>query len=167
MGFDVSTEDKSTVNTIMVVLGILAVVAIGFFFAASFVTSDGGGDDGTISERAQEKILSNIKPVGAVSVGAVTATAAAGTTAAASSEPRTGDQVYNSTCMGCHASGVAGAPKVGDNAAWSGRAAKGIDGLLASALSGINAMPPKGTCADCSDDELKAAIQYMLGESGL
>ncbi|MEE9494240.1 MAG: c-type cytochrome [Gammaproteobacteria bacterium] len=159
-----SAEDKSTVNTIMVVLGILAVMAVGFFFAASFVTSD-DSDTETISERAQDKILDNIRPIGEVSVGAVAATAVAD--AAASTEPRSGEQVYTASCLACHASGVAGAPKLGDNAAWSTRAAKGIDGLLATAISGINAMPPKGTCATCSDDELKVAIEYMLEQSGL
>ena len=62
-------------------------------------------------------------------------------------------------------SGLLGAPKVGDKADWGKRAKEqgGIDGLLAKAISGINAMPPKGTCADCSDDELKAAIHHMSG----
>jgi cytochrome c5 len=44
---------------------------------------------------------------------------------------------------------------------------KGVDGLLATAISGLNAMPPKGTCAACSDEELKVAIEYMLKETGL
>ncbi len=61
--------------------------------------------------------------------------------------------------------GLLGAPKVGDKAEWGKRAKEqgGLDGLLAKAISGINAMPPKGTCADCSDDELKAAIKHMSG----
>jgi cytochrome c5 len=74
--------------------------------------------------------------------------------------------VYNASCLACHSTGVAGAPKVGDQASWAPRAAKGLDSLLATAVSGLNAMPPKGTCADCSDEELKAAIEYMLSQSG-
>ena len=68
-------------------------------------------------------------------------------------------------CAACHASGVLGAPKIGDTAAWKERADTqgGLDGLLAKAISGINAMPPKGTCATCSDDELKGAIEKMSG----
>ncbi|MEE9343004.1 MAG: c-type cytochrome [Gammaproteobacteria bacterium] len=157
-------EDKSVINTIMVVLGILAVIAIGFYFAASTVTSDDDDEGGRVNERAQTKILENIKPVGQVNIGAVAAVAA---TTAAASGPRSGDAVYTAHCLACHSTGVAGAPKTGDTAGWSARAAKGMDGLLATAISGINAMPPKGTCAACSDDELKAAIQHMLTESGL
>jgi cytochrome c5 len=55
---------------------------------------------------------------------------------------------------------------VGDSAAWGPRAAQGIDTLLTHATNGLNAMPPKGTCADCSGDELKNAIEYMLSQSG-
>ena len=80
---------------------------------------------------------------------------------------RKGEKVDNDDSMGGHVSGVDGAQKLEDKAAWEPRAAKGIDGLLTTANSGLNAMPPKGTCADCSDDELKGAIEYMLSQAGL
>ena len=76
--------------------------------------------------------------------------------------PKSGEQVYNGSCMACH---VAGAPKLGDKAAWAPRIAKGMDSLLASATNGLNAMPPKGTCMTCSSDELQAAVEYMVGKS--
>ena len=75
---------------------------------------------------------------------------------------RSGQEIYNSKCTVCHAAGIAGAPKFGDAAAWAPRIEKGMDSLLATAKTGLNAMPPKGTCMDCSDDELKAAISYMV-----
>jgi cytochrome c5 len=75
---------------------------------------------------------------------------------------RTGEELYNTKCMACHAAAVAGAPKTGDAAAWGPRVAMGIDALVASAKKGKNAMPPMGTCMDCSDAELKAAIEFML-----
>ncbi len=75
---------------------------------------------------------------------------------------RGGEEVYNAKCFVCHAQGVANAPKFGDAAAWKPRIDKGMDALLATAKSGINAMPPMGTCMDCSDNEMKAAIQFML-----
>lgn len=75
---------------------------------------------------------------------------------------RTGQEVYNTKCTVCHASGAAGAPKFGDVAAWAPRAALGVDALLATAKTGKGAMPPKGLCMDCSDEELKAAIDYLL-----
>jgi cytochrome c5 len=73
-----------------------------------------------------------------------------------------GEDVYKKHCVVCHAAGVAGAPKFQDKASWSTRQSKGIDALLKTATSGLNAMPPKGTCMTCSNDELKAAIQFML-----
>ena len=76
-----------------------------------------------------------------------------------------GVSVYNSKCIICHGSGVAGAPKVGDKAAWAPRVATGMDTLLASAIKGKNAMPPRGTCTECSDADLKAAIEYMVSQS--
>ena len=68
-------------------------------------------------------------------------------------------------CNACHGTGLLGAPKIGDTAAWKDRADHqgGLDGLLAKAITGLNAMPPKGTCADCSDAELKGAIEKMSG----
>jgi len=161
----VSHEDKTVVNTIIGVLGALLVVAVIFYFVANIVTSDMGASEED-NARMQAKIQENIRPVGEVNVGSVPADS--GTATAAAAGPRSGDQVYNASCMACHAVGVANAPKLGDKAAWESRAAaKGIDGLLATAISGVNAMPPKGTCADCSDDELKGAIEYMLSQSGL
>jgi len=76
-----------------------------------------------------------------------------------------GAATYNSTCMACHASGAAGAPKLGDKEAWAPRIATGMDALLASAINGKNAMPPRGACAACTDDDLKAAIEYMVSQS--
>ena len=73
-----------------------------------------------------------------------------------------GKTTYDTKCGVCHATGVAGAPKFGDKAAWEPRIATGMDAMLAIAISGKGAMPPKGTCMDCSDDDLKAAIQYMV-----
>ena len=158
-----SHEDKAFMSTFIGVLAGLVVIAILFYVVANLVTSDLVNEDH--DGRMQAKIEENIRPVGQVNVGSVPASAAPG--AAAAAAPRSGDQVYTSACMACHASGVAGAPKVGDQAAWSARAAKGVDGLLSSAINGLNAMPPKGTCAACSDEELKAAIEYMLAQSGL
>lgn len=69
---------------------------------------------------------------------------------------------YNRSCAVCHASGAAGAPKTGDVAAWEPRLAKGTDVLVQSVANGLNAMPPKGMCYDCSDEDYKAMIDYMV-----
>lgn len=76
-----------------------------------------------------------------------------------------GEETYNTRCMACHATGAAGAPKLGDKAAWAPRIATGMDALLANATNGKGAMPPKGTCMDCSPEALKAAIEYMVQKS--
>ena len=68
---------------------------------------------------------------------------------------------YNKTCVVCHSSGAAGAPKFGAAQDWAPRLAKGQEKLLVSIKNGLNAMPPKGMCNDCSDTEYKALIQYM------
>lgn len=77
---------------------------------------------------------------------------------------RDGQTVYKASCFVCHDAGVAGAPKLGDKAAWAPRIAKGNDALYSTLQNGLNAMPPKGTCMDCSDDELKAVLDYMIGQ---
>ena len=74
----------------------------------------------------------------------------------------TGQQVYDQFCFACHMAGVGGAPKLGAAEEWAARVDKGMDELMATTLNGLNAMPPKGTCMTCSDDELNAAVSYML-----
>lgn len=68
---------------------------------------------------------------------------------------------YNKACAVCHASGVANAPKLGSVEDWKPRLAKGVDKLVLSVKNGLNAMPPRGMCSDCTDADYKALIQYM------
>jgi cytochrome c5 len=68
---------------------------------------------------------------------------------------------YDKSCKVCHATGAAGAPKTGDAEAWAPRLAKGMDVLLVSVHNGLNAMPPKGMCFDCTDADYTALIEYM------
>ena len=68
---------------------------------------------------------------------------------------------YNKSCAVCHAAGAAGAPKTGVPAEWESRMAKGMDALVMSVEKGMNAMPPKGMCFDCTADDYKALIEYM------
>jgi cytochrome c5 len=151
-------------STFIGVLAGLVVIAVLFYAVANLVTSELVDEDH--DGRMQAKIEENIRPVGQVNVGSVPASAPAAAGAAAAA-PRSGDEVYNSACAACHASGVAGAPKLGDQGAWGVRASKGVDALLSSVVNGLNAMPPKGGCATCSDAELKGAIEHMLSQSGL
>ena len=68
---------------------------------------------------------------------------------------------YDKSCKVCHATGAANAPKTGDVEAWAPRMAKGMDVLVVSVNKGLNAMPPKGMCFDCSDADYTALIEYM------
>jgi cytochrome c5 len=75
-------------------------------------------------------------------------------------------QAYQSTCFACHGTGAAHSPEVGDVIEWEIRLEKGMDTLVQSAIKGLNGiMPPRGLCADCSDDQLKAIVEYMVAES--
>ena len=80
-------------------------------------------------------------------------------------KPRSGETVYNTICKACHEAGVAGAPKAGDKAAWAARIATGLEALLKSATNGKNAMPARGGAVDLTDDELKAAVEYLVDKS--
>lgn len=90
---------------------------------------------------------------------AATSTAAKGAVATAKVD---GAKVFASGCNVCHTAGVAGAPKLGDKAAWAPRMGQGIDALTAAVIKGKGAMPPRGAVANASDAELRGAVEYMV-----
>ncbi len=105
-------------------------------------------------------IENNTNPVGQVNVAGASAQAAAA--AAAANAPLTGEQLYKKDCAFCHDNGTAGAPKYGDKNSWAPHLAKGADVLKEHALKGFKAMPAKGLCPQCSDEDTIAALDYML-----
>ena len=109
------------------------------------------------AEADKSEIEKRIKPVGEIYLAGAVAEVAAAPTG-----PKSGADVYQASCFACHGTGAMGAPKKGDAAAWASRKAQGMDVLMEHAIKGFNAMPPKGTCMACSDDEIKAAIEFML-----
>ncbi|WP_339409083.1 c-type cytochrome [Pseudomonas sp. EA_35y_Pfl2_R5] len=119
----------------------------------------------TAQATTDEAIAERLKPVGQVCVMGEECKGVGAVAVVAGGGARTADDIITKHCGACHTPGILGAPKIGDSAAWKARADAegGLDGILAKAISGINAMPPKGTCADCSDDELREAIQKMSG----
>lgn len=96
---------------------------------------------------------------------AAPAAAAAAGSAPSAADLAKGEKIYSATCLSCHGAGVLGAPKFGDKAAWAPRIAKGIDVLHTNGINGFNMMPPKGGNAALKDDEMKAAIDYMVAKS--
>ncbi|EMI4516334.1 cytochrome c5 family protein [Vibrio parahaemolyticus] len=123
------------------------------FAALTFSTAALASD---ISQTEYDAIAERIKPVGDVYL------AGSEPVKEEPTGPRDGAKVYGTFCIACHASGVNGAPKSGNADDWTSRIAQGKDVLVKHALEGFNAMPAKGTCMDCSDDEVIAAIDHMI-----
>lgn len=80
------------------------------------------------------------------------------------SNAQSAEETVSKHCRACHESGLGGAPKLDDKAAWAPRLEKGTDTMLATVTSGKGAMPPKGTCMNCSESDLRAAIELMTAE---
>lgn len=112
---------------------------------------------------ANDDVQARIAPVGTTCMQGDDCAAAPAPAAAAG--PKSGKDVYAGFCGTCHTPGLMGAPKLGTAADWTARISKGQDTLYTHAIAGFNAMPPKGMCAACSDDEIKAAVDYMVDGS--
>ncbi len=72
--------------------------------------------------------------------------------------------VYQMNCFACHGTGAAGAPMLGDSEAWDARMEKGMQAVMANAINGVGAMPARGICMSCSDEELQQVVEYMLAQ---
>ncbi|MEH8022189.1 MULTISPECIES: c-type cytochrome [Rheinheimera] len=107
------------------------------------------------TDNDNKALAKRLAPVGQVYVAGAAVAAAEG-----ASGPRSGEKVYQNACFACHGTGALDAPKKGD-AAWKPRLEQGFDTLLKHAIEGIRNMPARGACADCSDDEIAAAIKFM------
>lgn len=113
-----------------------------------------------------ETVEERIKPSGELCMAGDPCAAAVAATASGGDEARSGEDVYASKCFTCHATGAAGAPKLGDVDAWQSRLAeRGLDGLYDSAIDGFKGMPAKGLCMDCSDEEIKASVDHIMEQS--
>ena len=84
----------------------------------------------------------------------------------AQTRERSGEQIVKGQCANCHLTGVHGAPKIDDRAAWTPRMKNGLDATVRSAIKGHGAMPARGGLADLTDTELRAAILYMFYPAG-
>ena len=104
-----------------------------------------------------DAVAARIQPVGKVELSAGGAGGGA---------MRAPEELVKSACLACHATGAAGAPKIGDKAAWAPRIKTGAEAMLKSVLNGKGAMPAKGGAADASDFELARAVVYMANQSG-
>jgi len=116
------------------------------------------------AENTEEDIRVRIQPVGQVRVeGADNAPVVKDTQQSTPVKKEPGQEIYETHCITCHQNGLAGAPKHRNIDDWKPRLTeKSVDELVKSAISGLNAMPPKGTCSECSAEEIKQAILFML-----
>ena len=145
-----------TLTMVIVGLGVFFVIII---VAANLVTN---GDDTapTVDPRVKAKIDDSIKPVGVVNVDP----SVAGAAAPAAGGAFDAGAEYQAKCFACHGTGAAGAPKLGDKAAWTSRIAQG-DAIYTNAIKGKGAMPAKGGHASLSDDDVKSIVDYMISKS--
>ncbi|KEY91441.1 cytochrome c5 [Candidatus Photodesmus blepharus] len=110
---------------------------------------------GDVSKEEYSAIAERIKPVGSVYSKEETAVIRIAAL-------RDGATIYGTFCFICHGAGVGGAPKIGNANDWIPRIAQGKDVMKNNAIKGIGAMPPRGACMNCSDDEIAAAIEHMI-----
>jgi cytochrome c5 len=144
-----------SIAIVTIAIAMLGVIA---FFIAQNV-SETSSMQQQKSARAEKALQERIEPVGKVSVGAATASGAA-------KVARSGKEVVQVACGGCHIAGVAGAPKIGSKGDWEARMQNGMDAMLAAVINGKGIMPARGG-GDYSDEELSAAIKDMLANSGM
>ena len=137
----------------------LIVWALARIFIGYMSLNSSSSDSSHSNTMVDNSVLERIKPVGEVRVDTSTMVASAESTETAE---RSGEEIYNSKCARCHNSGIMGAPKYAALADWSSRIDLGLDKLTASAIAGKGGLPARGTCMDCSDNEIKVTVQYML-----
>lgn len=106
-----------------------------------------------------------VPEMAAVEEGAVIKPASTDTSAVEVASEFDAEAAYQMSCNACHGTGAAGAPMLGDSGAWEPRLDKGMETLMANVVNGVGAMPARGICMTCSDDDLKAIVDYMLAQN--
>jgi cytochrome c5 len=144
---------KTPQQLVTVIVLAFLVPIIGIVLIVQLVTSRPSADPAALKPEA---VAARIQPVGSVEIGAPAKPAGA----------RTGEEIVKAVCGTCHTPGVANAPKIGDNAAWSKLAGQGLSTMVANAIKGKGAMPPRGGAADLTDTEVARAVVHMANQSG-
>ena len=146
------------------VLGILVAFAIVLFAVARSIGADTQGEYVLLDPIHVREVQNNIQPFAQVAIAghdnsALSVVSAAPATAA--NVPTTGEQAFTQVCSACHSTGVNGAPKIGDHAAWAPRIAQGKDTLYKDAIAGKGNMPPKGGTT-WPDATIRMTVDYMV-----
>jgi cytochrome c5 len=165
-----SKQDSHFFNNFSLVLGILFAVTLGLFAFSRYVGENNQGKQVTTDPRFVESVAERLKPIANVAVAGQDNSALAikstGPVTVAAAIPADGTAAYETACAACHGAGIAGAPKVGDKAAWAPRVAQGKDTLYKHAIDGFNGktgvMPAKGGRTDWPDDLIKQAVDHIV-----
>ena len=165
-----NNPDKHFFDLFMIVMGSLVGITFGLFLLANYIA--GSTQEVYVLQDADylEAVEARIAPVSRVALDGETLENAG---EVAEIEPvaeiLSGPQVYNQACVACHGAGIAGAPKTGDAAIWEPRIEQGNVTLRDHVINGYQGpagyMPPKGGRADLSDDEILAAMEYILDQA--
>ena len=162
-------HDRTFFDTFMLVLGILFAVTLVLLGLARVISGRSFQAHLKDDPVYQRELLSRIEPVARVAVAGQDNSALeppAPEAAPGAAADLGGEEVFNQACVACHGAGIAGAPKLGDKAAWTPRLAQGEDTLHKHALEGYQGkagfMPPKGGRTDLSDQSVKNAVDYMV-----
>ncbi len=168
-------RDQKFFDMYSLVIGILALFALAIYVGVSKLSDLTQGVYTTDTAEYQAAIQERIRPLGQVYLPGEESQADKLTVQeAAQAEPvattLSGPQVYNQACLMCHGSGIGGAPMLANTESWAPRIAQGKDTLYQHALEGFTGqagyMPPKGARMDLSDDEVRAAVDYMAEQAG-
>ena len=164
-------KDKVFFRNFSLIVGALAVMMVIFIIAARIV----GIDDSAEAERMAPEVAERTAPMGEATVAGeeeeiiAQETMEVAETAEGSGDGGDGERIYGEICSACHGSGLPGVPQLGDAEAWGPRIAQGTETLYNNAINGFTGssgmmMPPRGG-GDYSDDEIKAAVDYMVSKS--
>ncbi len=175
------SQDQKFFDLFSLVLAALVVFTIAVIALALSISNNTIGESQKRDPQMVASTLARISPLGRAAVAgessnadallaaALPKPAPAEPVVAVSTEPKTGEEVYNMACTACHTAGIAGAPKVGEADAWSARIAQGMDVLHDHAINGYQGsagvMPAKGGITSLSDDEVINAVSYMVERS--
>lgn len=156
----------------MLVMGGLIVATVALIFLARYMAGNTQLQWVQTQPETEQQVIERIAPVGRVALPGddeQLPAAAATPTVAPVAEKLTGPQVYNAACLACHGPGIAGAPRTGEAGDWTARLDQGMDIIYRHAIEGYTGsagyMPPKGGRTDLSDDEVIAAVDFMIAES--
>jgi cytochrome c5 len=144
---------KTPQQLIVVILLAFLIPIIGIILLVQLITARPNADPNALTP---ESVAARIQPVGRLEFGAPSAPPGA----------RTGESIVKTTCATCHQAGVANAPRMGDAKAWAPVIKQGLQAMVANAIKGKGAMPPKGGDASLTNEEMTRAVAYMANQSG-